>query len=58
MCSFSLKQVPRYQGLHKFKDFDLCGVAHHPDFELIGGDVVERRLHLLLDCFLQVTNSF
>ena len=36
----------------------VCGIAHLPDFELIGGDVVEYRLLLLLDCFLQVADSF
>ena len=36
----------------------LRGIAHLPDVELIGGDVVERRLLLLLDCVLQVINSF
>ena len=34
-----------------------CGITHLPDFELIGGDVVENRLLLLLDCFLQVADS-
>ena len=36
----------------------LRGIAHLPDVELIGGDVVEGMLLLLLDCVLQVINSF
>jgi hypothetical protein len=36
----------------------LCGIAHHPDFELIGIDVFERILLLPLDCVLQVIDSF
>jgi hypothetical protein len=36
----------------------LRGIAHHPDFELIGVDVVECTLLLLLDCFLQVMDNF
>jgi hypothetical protein len=34
------------------------GITHLPDFELIGSDVVEYRLLLLLDCVLQVIDSF
>jgi hypothetical protein len=33
------------------------GITHLPDFELIGSDVVEYRLLLLLDCVLQVIDS-
>ncbi|SRR6266849_5638297 len=36
----------------------LCEIVHLPDFEFIRGEVVEFRLHLLLDCFLQVMDSF
>jgi hypothetical protein len=36
----------------------LRGIAHLQDVELVGGDVVECRLLLLLDCFLQVIDSF
>jgi hypothetical protein len=36
----------------------LYGITHLPDFELIGVDVVECILLLLLDCFLQVIDSF
>jgi len=36
----------------------LRGVTHLPYFELIGVDVVECILLLLLDCFLQVIDSF
>ena len=36
----------------------LRGIAHLQDVELVGGDAVECRLLLLLDCFLQVINSF
>ena len=32
-------------------------ITHLPDFKLIGGDVVEYRLLLLLDCLLQVTDG-
>ena len=36
----------------------LCGITHLPNFELVGVDVVECILLLLLDCFLQVIDSF
>ena len=36
----------------------LRGITHLPNFELIGGDVVECRLLLLLNCFLQVIDGF
>ena len=36
----------------------LRGVTHLPDFELVGVDVVECILLLLLDCFLQVIDGF
>jgi hypothetical protein len=32
-------------------------ITHLPDCELMGGDVVEYRLDLRLDCVLQVTDS-
>jgi hypothetical protein len=36
----------------------LCGITHLPDFELISVDVVECIPLLLLDCVLQVIDSF
>ena len=36
----------------------LRGRVHLPDSEFVNGDVFECRLLLLLDCYLQVTDSF
>jgi hypothetical protein len=36
----------------------LDGFSHLPNVKLIGGDVVEFWLLLLLDCFLQMSDGF
>jgi hypothetical protein len=50
MCSFSLKQVPRYQGLRKFKDFDSVN-------SLADGNCYLDLMKQILPCLLAVFRS-